>query len=139
MGTPWFKIQHLVESDELVALSANFALYGDLSDRLMSLDGVRRWPTEKSLKYLAARCMLSPSRQATVRGRLCEAMIETSQDIASMAADRPSFEPVAKRMLELWACGLALHSPQHAQKIRDLAGNIENDQAAYEERPRLRF
>ena len=37
MGTPWFKIQHLVESDELVALSANFALYGDLSDRMMSL------------------------------------------------------------------------------------------------------
>lgn len=110
-----------------------------LDEPAMSLDGVRRWPTEKSLKYLAARCMLSPSRQATVRGRLCEAMIETSQDIASMAADRPSFEPVAKRMLELWACGLALHSPQHAQKIRDLAGNIENDQAAYEERPRLRF
>ena len=37
MGKPWFKIQHLVESDELVALSANFALYGDLSDRMMSL------------------------------------------------------------------------------------------------------
>ena len=37
MGEPWFKIQHLVESDELVALSANFALYGDLSDRMMSL------------------------------------------------------------------------------------------------------
>ena len=37
MGAPWFKIQHLVESDELVALSANFALYGDLSDRMMSL------------------------------------------------------------------------------------------------------
>ena len=37
MGAPWFKIKHLVESDELVALSANFALYGDLSDRMMSL------------------------------------------------------------------------------------------------------
>ena len=37
MGAPWFKIRHLVESDELVALSANFALYGDLSDRMMSL------------------------------------------------------------------------------------------------------
>ena len=37
MGAPWFKIQHLVESSELVALSANFALYGDLSDRMMSL------------------------------------------------------------------------------------------------------
>lgn len=37
MGAPWFKIRHFVESDELVALSANFALYGDLSDRMMSL------------------------------------------------------------------------------------------------------
>ena len=37
MGAPWFKIKQLVDSDELVALSANFALYGDLSDRMMSL------------------------------------------------------------------------------------------------------
>ena len=37
MGAPWFKIQHFVESAELVALSANFKLYGDLSDRMMSL------------------------------------------------------------------------------------------------------
>jgi DNA polymerase V len=37
MGAPWFKIRHLAESDGLVALSANFALYGDLSDRMMSL------------------------------------------------------------------------------------------------------
>ena len=37
MGAPWFQIRHFVESDGLVALSANFALYGDLSDRMMSL------------------------------------------------------------------------------------------------------
>lgn len=37
MGAPWFQIRHLAESDGLVALSANFALYGDLSDRMMSL------------------------------------------------------------------------------------------------------
>ncbi|MFM9880380.1 MAG: Y-family DNA polymerase [Burkholderiaceae bacterium] len=37
MGAPWFKIRHLTESAGLVALSANFALYGDLSDRMMSL------------------------------------------------------------------------------------------------------
>jgi DNA polymerase V len=37
MGAPWFKIRHLEDSDGLVALSANFALYGDLSDRMMSL------------------------------------------------------------------------------------------------------
>ena len=37
MGAPWFQIRHLEESAGLVALSANFALYGDMSDRMMSL------------------------------------------------------------------------------------------------------
>lgn len=37
MGAPWFKISHLSESHGLVALSANFTLYGDMSTRLMSL------------------------------------------------------------------------------------------------------
>src|SRR5574343_930065 len=36
MGAPWFQIQHLEEAG-LVALSANFELYGDMSDRMMSL------------------------------------------------------------------------------------------------------
>ena len=37
MGAPWFQIRHFEASDGLVALSANFALYGDMSDRMMSL------------------------------------------------------------------------------------------------------
>jgi DNA polymerase V len=37
MGAPWFKIRHLEDEAGLVALSANFALYGDMSDRMMSL------------------------------------------------------------------------------------------------------
>jgi len=37
MGAPWFKIQDLQEEAGLVALSANFELYGDISDRMMSL------------------------------------------------------------------------------------------------------
>ncbi len=37
MGAPWFKIKHLEEEAGLVGLSANFPLYGDLSDRMMSL------------------------------------------------------------------------------------------------------
>lgn len=39
MGAPWFQIRHLEESAGLVALSANFALYGDMSNRMMSLIG----------------------------------------------------------------------------------------------------
>lgn len=37
MGQPWFQIRHLEKSAGLVALSANFSLYGDMSSRLMSL------------------------------------------------------------------------------------------------------
>lgn len=37
MGAPWFQIKHLVKSHELVAFSANFALYGNFSDRMMSV------------------------------------------------------------------------------------------------------
>jgi DNA polymerase V len=37
MGAPWFQVKHFEESAGLVALSANFALYGDISDRMMSL------------------------------------------------------------------------------------------------------
>lgn len=37
MGAPWFEIRHLEHSQGLVGLSANFALYGDMSDRMMSL------------------------------------------------------------------------------------------------------
>ena len=37
MGVPFFQVRHLVDAGQLVALSANFALYGDMSDRMMSL------------------------------------------------------------------------------------------------------
>lgn len=37
MGAPWFQIKHLEETAGLIALSANFTLYGDMSDRMVSL------------------------------------------------------------------------------------------------------
>lgn len=37
MGQPFFQFRHLEEDAGLVALSANFGLYGDMSDRFMSL------------------------------------------------------------------------------------------------------
>ncbi|KQO24174.1 DNA polymerase V subunit UmuC [Acidovorax sp. Leaf76] len=37
MGAPWFQIQHMEDTHGLVALSANFTLYGDMSNRMMSL------------------------------------------------------------------------------------------------------
>jgi DNA polymerase V len=37
IGAPWFKIRHFEKEAGLVALSANFALYGDMGDRMMTL------------------------------------------------------------------------------------------------------
>jgi len=37
MGAPWFEIRHLEKQAGLVGLSANFALYGDMSERMMSV------------------------------------------------------------------------------------------------------
>ena len=37
MGHPWHEIRHLEHQAGLVALSANFALYGDISDRMASV------------------------------------------------------------------------------------------------------
>ena len=37
MGAPWFQIKHLEKEVGLVALSANFELYGDMSDRMMRI------------------------------------------------------------------------------------------------------
>lgn len=37
MGEPMFKIRHLVDEASLIALSSNYALYGDMSARVMSV------------------------------------------------------------------------------------------------------
>jgi DNA polymerase V len=37
MGHPWHEIRHLEDQAGLIGLSANFELYGDMSDRMMSL------------------------------------------------------------------------------------------------------
>src|SRR5436190_6396359 len=37
MAQPWFQIRHLERDAGLVALSANFELYGDMSSRMMTV------------------------------------------------------------------------------------------------------
>ena len=37
MAQPWFQVRHLVKSKDLVALSANFELYADMSSRMMAI------------------------------------------------------------------------------------------------------
>lgn len=38
MAQPWFQVRHLERSAGLVALSANFELYGDMSSRMMAVE-----------------------------------------------------------------------------------------------------
>ncbi len=37
MGTPWFKLKDLAQRHGIIALSSNYALYGDMSARVMSI------------------------------------------------------------------------------------------------------
>lgn len=37
MGTPWFQLKDLAKQHGIVALSSNYTLYGDMSDRVMSI------------------------------------------------------------------------------------------------------
>ena len=37
MAQPWFEVRHLERTAGLIALSANFELYGDMSSRMMSI------------------------------------------------------------------------------------------------------
>ena len=37
MGAPWFKMKDLASEHGIVALSSNYTLYGDMSNRMMSL------------------------------------------------------------------------------------------------------
>ncbi len=39
MGAPWFKMQELARKHGIIALSSNYELYADLSDRMMEILG----------------------------------------------------------------------------------------------------
>ena len=37
MGAPWFQLKELAQKHNIIALSSNYTLYGDMSDRVMSI------------------------------------------------------------------------------------------------------
>ena len=37
MGTPWFQLKELAEQHHIIALSSNYTLYGDMSDRVITI------------------------------------------------------------------------------------------------------
>ena len=55
MGVPWFQIQDLAKKHGIIALSSNYALYADMSNRVMSL--LRRYSPNQEV-YSIDECFL---------------------------------------------------------------------------------
>lgn len=75
MGAPWFKIRHLEQTAGLVALSANFTLYGDMSNRMMQIAAGLGCDQEM---YSIDECFLDLRgvSDATARARHTQALIQ---------------------------------------------------------------
>lgn len=103
-----------------------------MDEPALTFGGVRRWPTEKTLKSLADRCLVSASQRALAAERLCAAMQSVAQEVVEKAQEVESFGPMAKRMLELWSHGVRLHSEVAAANIADMAQGITISQEVLE-------
>ena len=128
---------------DMVTMSAYAARRQNSEDALdepaMSLNGVRRWPDEKAIAYLAARCGINATKSAEIAQNMAKAMTTVSEEIAESAQENEQFRPMAKRMLELWGCGLRAHDAERAQAITDLAGEIDTQDEVYRKAARLRM
>jgi len=69
MGAPWFQIRPLEREAGLVALSANFSLYGDMSSRMMTITADLGWAQEV---YSIDECFLQVDGIPGVRERALE-------------------------------------------------------------------
>ena len=132
MGAPWFKIKHLQESDGLVGLSANFALYGDLSDRMMSLaaglgprqeiysidesfidmTGVRGDLVERSHK-IRARILQWVGIPCGVGIGTTKTLAKLANHVAKTAERKPGSYPVALAQV----CNLAALTPPELEAV----------------------
>lgn len=75
MGAPWFQIRHLEQRAGLIARSANFVLYGDLSNRMMQIAETLGCGQEV---YSIDECFLDMTsiRDASERARHTQARIQ---------------------------------------------------------------
>ena len=75
MGIPFFKVKGLVESSQLNALSSNYALYGDMSRRVMSV--IRRHVPQME-QYSIDECfiLLPESEDDAAFGRYLSQIVE---------------------------------------------------------------
>ena len=110
-----------------------------LDEPAMSLNGVRRWPDTKAIAYLAGRCRINATKSAEITQSMARAMVRAGEEIAEAAEANEEHRPMAKRMLELWACGLQVHDAERAQVVADLASTIDSQAEVYQKAPRQRM
>jgi DNA polymerase V len=140
MGAPWFEIRHLAESSGLVALSANFALYGDMSDRMMSLaaglgPAQEIYSIDESFIDLAGvrGCLLERGRKVRTRildwiGIPCcvgigstKTLAKLANHVAKTAERKPGSYPAALAQV----CDLSALTPAALQEV--LAATAVNE------------
>ncbi|MDO8608684.1 MAG: Y-family DNA polymerase [Phaeospirillum sp.] len=129
MGQPAFKLRHLVDSHGLIMLSSNYALYGDMSERVMSVLATFSPGAEV---YSIDECFLD------LDGLPVDDMTAWSQQIRATVR-RWTGIPVSvgigtTKTLAKLANRLAKKSPR-TNGVLDLAGHPEWVQAALKQTP----
>lgn len=100
---------------------------GDALDMpALSFGGSHRWFSEKSVKELAARCLINLTEQNKVAEALIGGFRATGHELRQYATqERPQAAPIAKRLLELWSHGIAVHSNDVSSELKVLADSID--------------
>jgi serine/threonine-protein kinase HipA len=95
----------------------------DANDAMaINFQGSKRWLTPDSIDSLAAQCLITRTRVDQWKSQIADALIKTSSKVLDHLNTHPedNFEPIASRMLELWAIGLATLDHEAAQSIRSI-------------------
>lgn len=95
---------------------------GDARDEpALSFGGVRRWFDERSARQLALRCQLRSTQQKACTQRVVEGVRAAAQEMEQAMSVHPDFEPMARRMLKLWSCGIQPFDEKASAELARLA------------------
>ena len=92
----------------------------DADDGLaINFEGSKRWLTPKTIKALATQCLINSKQLKEWEIQVADALVQTSTKVIEFLNVHPAddFEPLAKRMLELWAIGLETFDNDAAKTI----------------------
>ena len=88
----------------------------------INFQGSKRWLTSDTICSLSTQCLLSAKRVDEWKTQIAKALVETSEKVIEYLNTYPedNFEPMADRMLELWAIGLETFDSKTAQQITNV-------------------